>query len=95
VHAQLEANARAVLRASVRLEQLAASPPRLRVTLPVQLLWHQADLGTDLRRTLRAVGPLLPAALSTELAAALADPLHGVEVRYTNSSWQIEFRSYT
>eukprot|EP00966_Prymnesium_polylepis_P299769 6927318-Prymnesium_polylepis.2 len=58
-------------------------------TLPIQLLWHQQDLGRTPIDALRALMPLLPTEQAELLGAA---PVTRVSMGYASYEWRLLFR---
>jgi hypothetical protein len=89
VYAQLESNARTVLGDACVIDHERASN-RLRIVLPVQLMWYQDDLGGDAAKALAAVRHLLPTRVALALEAALTAG-RPIEFRYRQHSWRVVF----
>jgi len=62
------------------------------VTLPIQLLWHQADFGQTETAMLQAILPLLPAELTLTLQQWLTNRPHAFTVRYHSACWEVKYR---
>ncbi len=87
VHAQLQESTRTLLAARAALAQPSGTAPAsLQLTMPIQFLWHQADLGVDTASALTRLQPLLPSSISAALATAREEGRR-VEVRYARASW--------
>ena len=67
------------------------SAGRLRVRLPVQLMWHGLDLGADLPQVLDALLPLLSTEIAGAVSAAVA-ARRPIDASYEQPSWRIAFR---
>ena len=83
----LAENARRFLHHAVTVRGDGSSD--LVATLPIQLLWHQQDLGRTPLDALRALVPLLPAE-QAQLLGAAAVPR--VSVGYASYEWRLLFR---
>ena len=95
VHEQMAESARTLLASRASLAPTAplagdTSPTSvpLQLTMPVQLLWHQSDLGVDCASALARLEPLLPPHMAAALVAARAEGRR-VEVRYAKASWAV------
>ena len=74
MHEQLQENAREMLRASLGTTPVTSAKGVQHLVLPVQLLWHQADLGADLSAVLRSVESLLPITFADAVDDSKAAP---------------------
>ena len=90
---ELEENARRHLASTASLQLDASGKGGLSgtLTLPVQLLWHEKDLGADLPAVLGVLLPLLPAPAAERLRPLLASKGSGIDTRYGESNWDISF----
>lgn len=96
VHAQLAKNAQRHFADAVQLLERSArmergGSRRVRVRLPIQLFWHQSDLGADMPSMLAAIAPLVPSRVASAVAAQKS-PEVSYEGPFRSASWAIEFK---